>query len=70
MKKLSRWFDIQYEFEDDVLKEVLYSGGFRKYDNIQDILNMIGEVTNISFIVTNDVIKINKKSDNATNITR
>ena len=70
MKKLSRWFDIQYEFGDDILKEVLYSGGFRKYDNVQDILNMIGEVTNISFTVTNDIIRINKKSDNATNIIR
>ena len=70
MLKLSRWFDIRYEFGDDSLKEVRYSGGFRKYDNVSDILGMIGEITNVSFTIVNGVIRIDKKSDSATNTTR
>ena len=70
MLKLSRWFDIRYEFGDDSLKEVRYSGGFRKYDNVSDILGMIGEITNVSFTIVNGVIRIDKKSDRATNTTR
>jgi len=70
MLKLSRWFDICYEFGDDSLKEVRYSGGFRKYDNVSDILGMIGEITNVSFTIVNGVIRIDKKSDSATNTTR
>lgn len=60
MLKLSRWFDIHYEFSDASLKEVRYSGGFRKNDSVEDILHMIGKITNVSFIVKDGVIKINK----------
>ena len=61
MSRLSRWFDISYEFKDESLKKVRFTGGFRKYDDINRIMSMIGEITNVSFKITDNKIVINKK---------
>ncbi len=61
MSRLSRWFDISYEFKDESLKKVRFTGGFLKYDDINRIRRMIGELTNVSFKITDNKIVINKK---------
>ncbi len=61
MLRLSRWFDISYEFKDEALKNVRFTGGFRKYDNINHIIKMIGEITNVSFNIVDNKVIIDKK---------
>lgn len=61
MMRLSRWFNISYEFKDDSLKKVRFTGAFRKYDNIDHILKMIGELMEISFQVEGRKVVIKRK---------
>ena len=61
MVQLGRWFDLSWEFSDEALKRVHYSGGIRKYDNISHILNVIGEATDISFSMEHKKVIINRK---------
>lgn len=61
MLRLSRWFDISYEFKDEALKKVRFTGGFRKYDDINHIIKMIGEITNVSFNIVDNKVVIDKK---------
>ncbi|WP_321373403.1 FecR domain-containing protein [uncultured Draconibacterium sp.] len=41
MKTLSRWYDFEYEFKDDSLKDLKFEGGLNKYDDIDPILDII-----------------------------
>ncbi|WP_018338910.1 FecR family protein [Butyricimonas synergistica] len=61
MSRLSRWFDVSYEFKDETLKKIRFTGGFRKYDDINDIMKMIGEITNVSFKMVDNKVVIDKK---------
>lgn len=61
LKKLGRWFDVEYEFRDESLKSKRYTGGFRKYDELESILNAISEVYRLSFKITDGKIIIDRK---------
>jgi len=41
MKTLSRWYDFNYQFEDESLKNIRFEGGLNKYESIDPILNII-----------------------------
>ena len=49
MLKLSRWIPITYKFKDESLKKIRFTGGFKKYDDVDHMLKMLGEIINISF---------------------
>ena len=41
MKTLSRWYDFNYQFKDEALKEIRFEGGLNKYESIDPILDII-----------------------------
>lgn len=41
MKTLSRWYDFDYRYENESLKELRFEGGLNKYENIEPILEII-----------------------------
>lgn len=49
MLKLSRWIPITYTFKDEAIKKIRFTGGFRKYDDVDHMLKMLEEIINISF---------------------
>ena len=49
MLKLSRWIPITYTFKDEAIKKIRFTGGFRKYDDVDHMLKMLEEIMNISF---------------------
>lgn len=61
MNRLSRWYDISFEFRDEELKERLFSGGFKKYEQLERILEMIQEINDVYFRVVDKKILIEKK---------
>lgn len=61
MIRLGRWYDITCEFKDASLRNVRFTGGFRKYDDIRHIASMIGEITNVAFKVDGNKVIIDKK---------
>lgn len=61
MTRLSRWYDITFEFKQEKLKEHLFSGGFKKYEQLEHILKMIQEISDVKFSVVNGRVIIDKK---------
>ena len=59
MKVLSRWYDVEVKFEDKKMENIKFFGELSRYQNIEDILNLI-ETTNTinSYEINNDKILI------------
>lgn len=49
MKKLARWYDFEYEFENDKIKDYHFSGRLDNTENISTLLNMLEMTTNVEF---------------------
>lgn len=43
MKTLSRWYDFNYQYEDETLKQIRFEGGLNKYESIDPILDIISK---------------------------
>ena len=41
MKTLSRWYDFNYQYNDESLKKIRFEGGLNKYESIDPILDII-----------------------------
>ena len=59
--KLSRWYDIDFFFTSNGLKDLKFSGAFKKYNDIQYVLNLIEETTDVRFELKNRTVTVNKK---------
>lgn len=61
MARLGRWYNIHFEYRHKELKQKKFTGGFRKYDDIEKILEMIGDVNDVDFKVENGCVVIDWK---------
>ena len=61
MMKLERWYNVSYEFKDETLKNICFTGGFWKYDDVRLILKIIGELANVKMTMVDRKVIINKK---------
>ncbi len=59
--KLERWFNVSFEFSDERLKQLKFSGAFRKYDDIGYILSLIEKTSDVSFKIDQHVIIVNRR---------
>ncbi|MCT4587371.1 MAG: FecR domain-containing protein [Carboxylicivirga sp.] len=57
---LQRWYDVEFEFEDEKLKDLQFSGGVHKTRPIGFILKLIEETTNVKFNIKEHTIKVEK----------
>ena len=63
MVQLARWYDVQFTFSASECKERRFTGVIRKYEDLNDVLDMIEKTTNVKFI-------INGKNVTMTSVTR
>ena len=63
MVQLARWYDVQFTFSASECKERRFTGEIRKYEDLNDVLDMIEKTTNVKFI-------INGKNVTITSVTR
>ena len=63
MVQLDRWYDVQFTFSASECKERRFTGVIRKYEDLNDVLDMIEKTTNVKFI-------INGKNVTITSVTR
>lgn len=61
MKKVSRWYDVEVIFEDEVSKKVLFNGNIRKYSELRQLLSVMEKVSEVKFQIINKTIRISKK---------
>ena len=50
-KDLERWYNVQIELEDESIGLRHFTGNFRRYDNINTVLEMIGLVAHVKYKV-------------------
>ncbi len=51
MKTLSRWYDFEYNFEDESIKAMRFEGGLNKYESIAPILDIITKTNKVKVVV-------------------
>jgi hypothetical protein len=62
MKTLSRWYDFNYQYENESLKSLKFEGGLNKYESIDPILDIIVKTGKVNVLVKgNDVLFTTKK---------
>ncbi|MEI3421956.1 MAG: FecR domain-containing protein [Butyricimonas faecihominis] len=60
-EKVSRWYGVKFFFSKESLKYLKFSGAFKKYNNIDYILDLIEATTDVSFKLKGDVVIVNEK---------
>ena len=60
-EKVSRWYGVKFFFSKESLKYLKFSGAFKKYNNIDYILDLIEATTDVSFELKGDVVIVNEK---------
>lgn len=56
--KLSRWYGVDFVFEDMAVKDLRFSGAVTKYRSLDYVLDMISQTTNVEFIESQEKIII------------
>lgn len=59
--RLSRWYDVDFFFTSEQLKNLKFSGAFKKYNELRYVLNIIEEITDVRFAINNKTVVVNKK---------
>jgi hypothetical protein len=59
MKRLARWYDFEYSFNNEKAKNYHFSARISKEESISEILKMLEMTTNVKFSVENNTIVIN-----------
>ena len=60
MKTLARWYDIRFSFADPEVKEVSFSGDLKRYENFDQIVDMLEMTGMAHFELQNDTIVITR----------
>ena len=58
MVQLARWYDVQFTFSASECKERRFTGVIRKYEDLNDVLDMIEKTTNVKFIINGKNVTI------------
>lgn len=61
MKQLHRWYDVQIEYRDPAIKNYEFKGVVNRNMNMEDILGIIAETTNIKFEIEDDKVIMMKR---------
>ena len=58
MQTLSLWYDVEIAYRDSTIKDHLFTGHLKKYDDIDTILNAIAQIINVDFEINGRVITV------------
>lgn len=60
LRTMSRWYDFEYKFKSETLKNSRFTGLIKKRKNLEDILNVISRTSNIKYSINskNDVNEV------------
>lgn len=61
LNRLTRWYNIAFEFRKEDLKKKVFTGGFKKYESIGQVLEMIEATNDVKFSVQNNKVVIDHK---------
>lgn len=58
---LSRWYDVNFFFVNEKVKENHFTGRMKKYENLQDILELLEQLSDVEFEVKNKAVVVQEK---------
>lgn len=60
MRRISRWYNVDVEYEEGIDKNKLYGGGLSKYNKVSSVLEMLESTKNIHFKIEGRKITVMK----------
>ena len=60
-KRLGRWYNIEFQFDQEDIKQLKFTGAVKKEYSIEYILIMLGAMTDVEFKQEGDQVIVNKK---------
>jgi hypothetical protein len=54
LKKISRWYDVEFLFDDDEIRDYKFSGFMPRYESITNLFEILEQSANVSFVRKND----------------
>jgi transmembrane sensor len=61
-KLLSRWYDVDFKFEDDTIKDFRFSADIKRYAAFHDVLKIFEKTGQMSFEIHGKTIKVMNRS--------
>lgn len=58
LSTLSRWYDFEVFYRDEDVKEVLFSGELRRFDDFSYLLQLIERTSDVKFIIDKKVVRV------------
>jgi len=58
---LSRWYDVNFFFANEKVKENHFTGRMKKYENLQDILELLEQLSDVEFEIKNKAVIVQEK---------
>ena len=62
MREISRWYNVEVEYEDPLAKGVIYYGTVSRFEKVSKILRKFEQTGEVQFEVSNNKIIVRKKS--------
>jgi transmembrane sensor len=63
---LSRWYDVQFEFGDDEVKNYRFTADIKKYGSFRDVLRFFEKTNQLSFEIEGRTIRVTRRQKNKT----
>lgn len=60
MSTLSRWYDFEVFYQNEDVKESLFSGELRRFDDFNYLLRLIERTSDVKFIIDKKVVRVMK----------
>ena len=58
LRKISRWYDVQIEYQPDPSNTPTFSGSVSRFDNVSAVLKMLEETSDVKFLIEGKTIKV------------
>ena len=62
MIQLSRWYQVDFKFKDDNIKNARFSGAIKRNNSVEYALDLIERISDVNFTVENSTIVIEKSN--------
>jgi transmembrane sensor len=60
---LSRWYDVEFEFENDKIRDYRFTADIKRYGTFRDVLKFFEKTNQIAFTIDGRTIRIRDKHD-------
>ena len=58
---IGRWYDVDFIFAEENLKEIAVTGKLKRFENLSVILKMLERITGTECVLENRIVKVDKK---------